>query len=153
MLKIGLSFAERSKMKNRMVVFFACALTAFIAGARVEVAAEAHRNHFNRERNWNTRPAESAKKSQKQEALAREAKISIEQAREIALKRAPGKIESGELERERGRLVYSFDIRNAKGTITEVQVSAVTGKIVSVKHENKKQEAAEKQKDKRAAKH
>ncbi|MDQ2936420.1 MAG: PepSY domain-containing protein, partial [Acidobacteriota bacterium] len=82
--------------------------------------------------------------------LARQAKITKEQAQEIALKRAPGTVESGELEREHGKLVYSFDIRNAKGTIDEVQVSAVNGKIVRVEHENKKQEEAEKRKEKRA---
>jgi uncharacterized membrane protein YkoI len=85
--------------------------------------------------------------SGEQAKLAREAKITMEQARETALKRAPGNVESAELEREHKRLVYSFDIRNAKGTITEVQVSAITGKIVSVEHENKKQEAAEKRKE------
>ena len=47
--------------------------------------------------------------------LAKQAKITKEQAQEIALKRAPGTVESGELEREHGKLVYSFDIRNAKG--------------------------------------
>jgi hypothetical protein len=83
----------------------------------------------------------------KQEKLAREAKITKEQAQEIALKRAPGNVESSELEREHGKLVYSFDIRNAKGTIDEVQVSAITGKIVRVEHESKKQEAAEKRKE------
>jgi len=76
--------------------------------------------------------------------LARQAKITKEQAQETALKRAPGKVESAELEKEHGKLVYSFDIRNAKGTIDEVQVSAITGKVVRVEHENKKQEAAEK---------
>ena len=79
--------------------------------------------------------------------LARQAKITKEQAQEIALKRAPGTVESAELEKEHGKLVYSFDIRNAKGTIDEVQVSAITGKIVRVEHENKKQEAAEKKAD------
>lgn len=79
--------------------------------------------------------------------LAKQAKITKEQAQEIAIKRAPGTVESGELEREHGKLVYSFDIRNAKGTIDEVQVSAVTGKVVRVEHENKKQEAAEKRKE------
>lgn len=88
-----------------------------------------------------------AKNSQAQEKLQRQAKISMEQARETALKRAPGTVEDGELEREHGRLVYSFDIRNAKGTITEVQVSALTGQIVRVEQENKRQEAAEKRKD------
>ena len=90
---------------------------------------------------------EANKKSAEQAKLQREARITLEQARETALKRAPGTVEEGELEREHGKLVYSFDIRNARGTITEVQVSAITGKVVRVEHENKKQEAAEKRKD------
>src|SRR6266852_9663339 len=81
--------------------------------------------------------------------LARQAKITKEQAKETALKRAPGTVESAELEKEHGKLVYSFDIRNDKGTIDEVQVSAITGKIVRVEHENKKQEAAEKKADRK----
>ena len=81
--------------------------------------------------------------------LARQAKITKERAQEIALKRAPGTVESSELEREHGKLVYSFDIRNAKGTIDEVQVSAITGKIVRVEHETKRQEEAEKRKEKK----
>jgi uncharacterized membrane protein YkoI len=85
--------------------------------------------------------------------LAKQAKITKEQAQEIALKRAPGTVESGELEREHGKLVYSFDIRNAKGTIDEVQVSAITGKVVRVEHETKKQEAAEKRKEAKEKKH
>jgi uncharacterized membrane protein YkoI len=79
--------------------------------------------------------------------LAKQAKISKERAQEIALRRAPGTVESSELEREHHKLVYSFDIRNARGTIDEVQVSAITGRIVRVEHENKKQEAAEKRKE------
>lgn len=85
--------------------------------------------------------------------LAKQARITKEKAQEIALKRAPGNVESAELEKEHGKLVYSFDIRNAKGTIDEVQVSAITGKIVRVEHENKKQEAAEKRKDNKEKKH
>lgn len=87
--------------------------------------------------------------SQEQSRLARQARITMEQARETALKRAPGNVEDSELEREHGKLVYSFDIRNSKGTITEVQVSAITGRVVRVEHENKKQEAAEKRKESR----
>jgi uncharacterized membrane protein YkoI len=90
--------------------------------------------------------------SQEQARLKREAKITMEQARETALKRAPGKVESSELEREHKQLVYSFDIRNSRGTITEVQVSAITGKVVRVEHENKKQEAAEKRQQSREKK-
>lgn len=96
---------------------------------------------------------EAGESQQNQAALAREAQITMEQARATALTRAAGTVEAGELEREHGRLVYSFDIRNAKGTIDEVQVSAISGKIVRVEHENKKQEAAEKSKEAREKKH
>jgi uncharacterized membrane protein YkoI len=95
----------------------------------------------------NDEQGEAGESEQDQAALAREAKITKEQAQEIALKRAPGTVESGELEREHGKLVYSFDIRNAKGTIDEGQVSALNGKVVRVEHETAKQEADEKRKE------
>ena len=101
-------------------------------------------------------PAVSSRQDQAardQEKLAREAKVTKEQAQATALKRAPGTVEEGELEREHGKLVWSFDIRNAKGTIDEVQISAITGKIVRVEHETKAQEAAEKKKDEKKEKH
>jgi uncharacterized membrane protein YkoI len=96
--------------------------------------------------------SKSREGSQKAQAkLARQAKITLEQAREIAIKRAPGTIEEGELEREHGKLVYSFDIRNDHGTITEVQVDARNGRVVSVQEENAQQEADEKREDQRKA--
>ncbi|MEP6568636.1 MAG: PepSY domain-containing protein [Acidobacteriota bacterium] len=98
-------------------------------------------------------PARGQEENNNEAKLARQAKITKEQAQEIALKRAPGTVESGELEREHGKLVYSFDIRNAKGTIDEVQVSAITGKVVRVEHENKKKEADEKRKESMEKKH
>ena len=81
--------------------------------------------------------------------LAKQAKITMAEAREIAHKKAAGRIEGAELEREHGKLVYSFDIRNAKGTITEVQVDAKDGSIVSVEEENKAAEQKEKRAEKR----
>ena len=88
-----------------------------------------------------------AGQAQAQTKRAAKAKITMAQARAIASKRAAGKIESAELEKEHGKLIYSFDIRNAKGTITEVQVEAYTGKIVSVEEENAAAEAAEKKEE------
>lgn len=79
--------------------------------------------------------------------LAKQAKISMEKAKEIALGKATGAVEDAELEKEHGKLVYSFDIRNEKGTITEVQVDAKTGKIVSVEEEDKAAEEKEKQEE------
>ena len=99
-------------------------------------------------------PARRGQEEANNEAkLQKLAKISKERAQEVALKRAPGTVESAELEREHGKLVYSFDIRNAKGTIDEVQVSAITGKVVRVEHENRKQEAAEKRSEAKEKKH
>ena len=84
--------------------------------------------------------------------LKGQAKISCEQAQKTALARMPGsKVVSAELEEEHGQLVYSFDLRPAKGSgIDEVQVSAATGEVVSVEHETPADEAAEKKKDAQA---
>lgn len=88
--------------------------------------------------------------------LAKEAKISMDKAKEIALKKVPGgTIESAELEREKGKLVYSFDIKTSKPGVTEVLVNAMTGKVISVKHETPAAESAEKKKEakEKATKH
>ncbi len=65
------------------------------------------------------------------EKYAKDAKISIEEARAIALKAFPGKVVDGELEHEEGGsgLRYSFDIKNGK-TTQEVGVDAKTGKVL-----------------------
>jgi hypothetical protein len=65
------------------------------------------------------------------EQLAKNAKITLSEARVIALKAFPGKITDGELEKEKGGsgLRYSFDIKNA-GVTHEVGVDAKTGKLL-----------------------
>lgn len=91
---------------------------------------------------------QTPKKSKIPAALKKDAKISIEDARAIALKKVPGEIQEEELERENGKLVYSFDIRaTGQKDITEVQVSAIDGSIVSVEKENAASEAKEKKQD------
>lgn len=81
-------------------------------------------------------------------AAAQTKKIGMEKARAIAMQKAQGKIEGEELENENGKTIYSFDIRNSKGTITEVQVDAYTGAIVSVEEEDAQKESAEKRNEK-----
>ncbi len=78
-------------------------------------------------------------------ALMAEAHVTEAQARAIALARVPhGTVQSAELEKERGRLIWSFDIaRPTVRGVTEVQVDAKTGKIVLVKNETPSQEANE----------
>ena len=70
------------------------------------------------------------------EKLAVASKVTIEQARAIALKAHPGKITDEELEKEGGGsgLRYSFDIENG-GHTYEVGVDAKTGKVLENKAE------------------
>jgi uncharacterized membrane protein YkoI len=64
-------------------------------------------------------------------ALAKDAKISLAEARAIALKVFAGEIVAEELEKEKGGsgLRYSFDIKNGRVT-HEVGVDAKTGKLL-----------------------
>lgn len=81
--------------------------------------------------------------------LLREPRISEEQASKIALQQVKnGKIESHELENEDGKRVWSFDIETP-GTkdITEVQVDANTGEVVSKKIEEPSEQKKEKEED------
>jgi uncharacterized membrane protein YkoI len=75
-------------------------------------------------------------KSFRGEKLVRNAKISLVDARVIALKAHPGKITDEELEAEAGGtgLRYSFDIKGDKGT-QEVGIDAKTGKVLENKLE------------------
>lgn len=91
-------------------------------------------------------PAFAATESQA--ALQKEAKISMKTARSIALKKVPhGTVASSELERENGKLIYSFDIKTAKGGVTEVNVDALNGKVIDVHAETAAKEAAEKKQE------
>jgi len=88
------------------------------------------------------------KKSKIPAALKKDAKISVEAARATAMKKVPGELQEEELEKENGKLVYSFDIRaTGQKDITEVQVSAIDGSIVSVEKEDAASEAKEKKQD------
>lgn len=78
-------------------------------------------------------------------AMRAEAKIGEDSATSIALAQVPGgTLRSGELEREHGRLIYSFDIKVA-GTsgIEEVNVDARDGSVVAHEHEGPAAEARE----------
>ena len=86
--------------------------------------------------------------------LRKEAKIAERDARKTALAAVPGgKVQSHELERENGKLIYSYDIKVAsKSGVEEVNVDAMTGEIVAHEHEDAKAEAKEKKAEARAQK-
>ena len=88
-----------------------------------------------------------------QAELKTQAKITQAEAEKTALAKVPnGKIKAAELEKEHGKLIWSFDISMPKSkNITEIQVDAKTGKIASTQVETPKDQAAEAAADKKAA--
>ena len=96
----------------------------------------------------------SAKKVETQAELQQQAKISEETARATALAKVPnGNVKSSELEKEKGKLIYSYDITvPGKSGVEEVNVDAMNGKVVAKVHESAKTEKKEEAKEKTAAK-
>ena len=93
--------------------------------------------------------AAAAQHKPTQAELQKQATVTKEDATKTALARVPsGTVKEAELEKEHGKLVWSFDIATP-GTkdITEVQVDAKTGAIVSQTKESAASEAKEKKAD------
>ena len=79
-----------------------------------------------------------------QDALKAQAKVTETDARATALAKVPGgTVQSAELENEHGKLIWSFDLIDAKSNVIEVQVDAKTGHIVSKKSESPAEQAKE----------
>jgi len=81
--------------------------------------------------------AQASYKRDVPDSLAKAAKITESRAASIARKKVPnGTIQSLELEREKGKLIYSFELKvPGKKGITEVNVDAMTGTVGPLEHE------------------
>lgn len=99
--------------------------------------------------------AKPAAKHETEAQLKAEAKVSMADAKKTALAQVPkGWVKSGELEREDGTLLYSFDIATkGKSGIDEVHINAITGAVLSNKHETAAMEKAEAKHDMKDMKH
>jgi len=82
----------------------------------------------------------------KQARLEAKAKIARVDAEKTALAQVTnGVVKEGEIEKEHGKLIWSFDLTTPDAKdITEVNVDAITGVIVSVEKEAPEQEVKEK---------
>ena len=110
-------------MKNKLII------TGLLAAAIVVIGA-----------------AGCASEKSEQAELQAQAKISKEQAQQTALAKAPGgTVKEAELEKEKGKLIWSFDITTPDSKdITEVNVDAITGDVVGVEKESPKRQKNEK---------
>ena len=76
----------------------------------------------------------SAKNDNKEAALLKEAKITMAQARATALAKVPGNIEMAKLEREKGKVLFEFEIHRADNNAeVEIHIDAVTGEVFQTK--------------------
>jgi uncharacterized membrane protein YkoI len=93
-----------------------------------------------------TEREEKEEHKEKEAKLEAQAKISKADAEKIALGKVPGgAIKEGELEKEKGKLIWSFDVATP-GTkdITEVHVDAISGQVISTEKETPAAEKKEK---------
>jgi Peptidase propeptide and YPEB domain len=93
-------------------------------------------------------------KEGKEAKLESQAKITKAEATRIALDKVPGgTIKEGDIEKEKGKLLWSFDIATP-GTkdITEVQVDALTGQVLDISKETVADQEKEKKEDAKTAK-
>jgi uncharacterized membrane protein YkoI len=92
-----------------------------------------------------------AARHETQADLQRQTRVTEAAARRTALAAVRnGRVTSHELEREHGHLIYSYDIEvPGRRGIEEVQVDAVSGRIVAHEHETPAQVRAEARQDAR----
>ena len=99
--------------------------------------------------------AASAHDGASQAELAQQAKVSKQTAQSTAQAAVPNSsVASSEIEREHGKLVWSFDLKQpGSKDIVEIQVDAMTGAIVSKEIENPKAQAKEAAADRKSPGH
>jgi uncharacterized membrane protein YkoI len=114
-------------MKTKLIVCAALIASLFLVGCESEKSEHEH-------------------SEAKQEKLMAQARVTKEAAQRTALARVPnGTIKEGELEKEHGKLQWSFDVATADTKdITEVNVDAITGAVISVDKESAESESKEK---------
>jgi uncharacterized membrane protein YkoI len=130
-------------MLKVIAVAVAIAATTTVAGAQATTYKSAAKPATQASSTAKTH--RKVRKAESQATLQKEAKISEATARATALKEVPnGSVKSEEIERENGKLIYSYDITvPGKSGIDEVNVNAIDGTVVAKSHESPKSEKAE----------
>jgi uncharacterized membrane protein YkoI len=96
-----------------------------------------------------TGPAWSDKKGKHEEEgdvaeMAKEAKVTVDQALKTATEKVQGTVVEAELEKKHDKTIWEVEIVGADGKVSEVHIDAATGAVIDV--EDKK---AEKKEDKK----
>ena len=128
-----------------IAVAVAIAAATTVAGAQAASASKAAVKTSTQASMSTTKRHHRGVKKQTQADLQKEAKIAEADARATALKEVPnGSVKSVELEREKGKLIYSYDITvPGKSGVEEVNINAIDGSVVGKMHESAKTERKE----------
>jgi uncharacterized membrane protein YkoI len=128
-----------------IAVAIAIAATTAVAGAQAPSASKTAVKPASQTSTSTTKRHRRAMKRETQADLQKAAKIAEADARATALKQVPnGTVKSEELERENGKLIYSYDITvPGKSGVDEVNINAIDGSVVAKSHETAKSEKKE----------
>ncbi len=64
--------------------------------------------------------------------LAKDAKVTIDQAVKTALEKVPGTAVEAELEKKHDKTVWEVEVLGADGKVSEVHIDAATGAVIDV---------------------
>lgn len=73
-------------------------------------------------------------------ALAKDAKVTIDQAIKTATEKVPGTVVEAELEKKHDKTVWEVEVLGADGKVTEVHIDAATGTVIDTEAKGKKEE-------------
>ena len=62
--------------------------------------------------------------------LAKDAKVTIDQAIKTASEKVPGTVVEAELEKKHGKTIWEVEVLGADGNVTEVHIDAATGAVI-----------------------
>jgi uncharacterized membrane protein YkoI len=78
--------------------------------------------------------------------LAKDAKVTIEQAIKTAVEKVPGTVVEAELEKKHGKTVWEVEVLGTDGSVTEVHIDAATGTIIDTEAKKDEKKKAKKEK-------
>ncbi|MEX5219351.1 MAG: PepSY domain-containing protein [Nitrospiraceae bacterium] len=70
--------------------------------------------------------------------LAKDAKITIDQAIKTGSEKVPGTVVQAELEKKHGKTVWEVEVLDADGKVTEVHIDAATGEVIDTEEKHAK---------------
>jgi uncharacterized membrane protein YkoI len=118
------------KAIKTMIWLFVIALGLGISILSLPQTANAQTDKDNKEKKQEREDDDKDKDEKLSAKDKKKAKITLEEARAIALKRVSGTVVEEELEKEKGRLQYAFDIKDNQGKIWDVEIDAITGEVL-----------------------